>query len=900
MPPVRKPATQAQADGPGVIASRRRSAPAPVPLAGCPERVDLSGEWRIIGLPPQGAKAGRLRKPDPRRGDWLPCSVPGDVNAALVKAGRMPDPRFGANGRRCGWVIGKDWWYRRVFDLDRPSTCAALVIEEAYGPAEVWLNGRLLGQMRNAFRAFRFDVSGLLKPRGNELLLRFESVERLIGRPADPCFGWEDAKRGTLRMPNYTFGWDWALPLPPVGLGAAVTLELDRSCRLVDAAVRTFVSGRVDFSFEVTPEAKAAGYRIDVEVRGHGARVKSTLSRGLEGGETGGDGSWRTPPATAAAHRSWVSLNIPRPKLWWPRGYGEQPLYDYTVSLVVGGKVVDRRTGRLGLREVRLIERPFRSQSGHGMTMALQVNGVEVFCKGGNWIPLELWPGTVKAADYDLHVRKCAEANFNMLRVWGGGIYERERFYDRCDELGVMVWQDFMFASQGYPLPTIRDEVLAEAQFQLRRLHNHASVVLWCGCNEDVHSWSFHSEIERRPEQAVVVGEGRWRFDRLRQDVELYALLRGLTAQWGHGAPFVQSSPASREDAGNAPISGNSHISCWKHALFNTGDRPELFRGHFEQVCSFNSEFCIQGPCSVAAFRRFMPPESLWPPNEDWIYHIQRGHRKLPHHEQTMMIAGGIFGEIRSLQDYVKHGQATHAEMMRAEFESARRDRPDNGGTMVWQFNDCWPTSNWSIIDYYRRPKPSYYAARRACAPLLPIIFERGGRIEFFFANDSREAHAVELTYGAEDLSGRRLWTRRLTRRVAANGTERFDSLPRDDRGSPGEYLFIDARADGRPLDRVTYFPGLWKNVPWPDPRLSAEMAGRSRAGGVHRLRLRLRAKGYARFCHVRTRRWNPRVDFSDNYFDLSAGAERSIEVTSPSRLSLDDLIVGHWLTEWE
>jgi beta-mannosidase len=896
----RNAVNQAQTDGPNAVKRRRVPADAPARAGGRPECVNLSGEWRILGVAPQCSNPDRLRRPDPRRRDWLPCAVPGDVNAALVELGRMPDPRFGANGRRCGWVIGRDWWFRRVFDLDRRPGSAALLFSEVYGPADLWLNGRCLGAMRNAFREFRFDVSALLKPRGNELLLRFRSIERLIGRPADPCFGWEDAKRGTLRMPNYTFGWDWALPLPPIGLGAPVTLEMDRSRRLLDVSARTFTSGRVDFSFEVTPEARDAGYRLEVEVRGHGARVKRAIERGLEGGESAGDGSWRTPPPTGPAHRSWLSLNIPRPKLWWPRGHGAQPLYDYSVSLIVAGKLADRRAGRLGLREVRLIERPFRPRSGHGMTMALEVNGVEIFCKGANWVPLELWPGAAKAKDYDFYLRKCSEANFNMLRVWGGGLYERDRFYDRCDELGLMVWQDFMFASQGYPLPALRDEILAEARSQLRRLRNHPAVVLWCGCNEDVHSWSFHSEIDPRPEQAVIVGKGQWRFDRTRQDPELYALLRGLTAQWGLGAPFVQSSPASREDAGNAPHSGNSHISCWKHALFNTDGRPERFRGHFEQVCSFNSEFCIQGPCSVAAFRKFMPPESLWPPNGDWLYHIQRGHRRLPHHEQTLRIAGALFGEVRSLQDYVKHGQAAHAEMMRAEFESARRDRPDNGGAMVWQFNDCWPTSNWSIIDYYRRPKPAYYAARRACAPLLPILFERGGRIEFFFANDSRNEIDVELTYGREDLSGRRLWTRRLARRVAANCTERFDSLARDGRDAPGEYLFIDARADGRPLDRVTYFPALWKDLPWPDPHLSATVAARSRAGGLHRLTLRLRAEAYARFCHLRPRRSDPRVDFSDNYFDLCADGERSVEITSPARLSLDDLLVGHWLTEWE
>jgi beta-mannosidase len=838
-------------------------------------------------------------------GEWLACAVPGDVNATLVARGKMPDPHFGVNARKCGWVIGKDWWYRRSFDLDGPCAPAALVFTEVYGPADVWLNGSHLGEMRNAHREFRFDVSDKLRPRGNDLVLRFKSIERLIGRPTDECFGWDDAQRGTLRMPNYMFGWDWALPLPPIGLGGQVALELDRPHRLVDVAIQPFTSGRVDFSFEVTPEAKAAGYRIDVEVRGHGVRLRQGLARGLRPGVRdaagGSHSSWRVTTASDPAHRSYMTFSIPKPRLWWPAGYGEPALYDYSVSLVVNGKTADRRAGKLGLREVRLVERPFTPDAGPGMAMAVEVNGVEVFCKGANWIPTELWPAATRPDDYDFYLRKTVEANFNMQRVWGGGIYERDRFYEKCDELGVMVWQDFMFASQGYPLTVLRDEVMAEAQYQLRRLRNYPCVVLWCGCNEDVYSWDFHSEVDPRHGQQVFVGEGKWRFERTRQDPELYAILRGLTGKLGLGVPFVQSSPESRDDFGNMPNSGNSHVSCWKHALFNSDGHPERFRGHFERVCSFDSEFCIQGPCSVASFRRFMPADRLWPPNEDWTFHVQRGHRRIPHHEQTLMIAGAIFGPIDSLQKYVKHGQATHAEMMRAEFESARRDRPNNGGTMFWMYNDCWPTANWSVIDYYRTPKPAYYAARRACAPRLPIIFERGGEIAFFFGNDTPRDCKVNVTYGQERLDGRRVWTRRRRLSVPANGTLKFDAVERRRLDAPaGDYLFVDAAVDGAPLDRVTCFPDGWKDIAWPAPTVSMQVGRRDRRGGRHRLHLRLATDAYARFCHLRLKEFDPAVAFSDNFFDLCAGGEKTVVVESPRPLAAEDLRIGHWGTEWD
>ena len=465
--------------------------------------VPLTGEWRIQGAAPQSDDPTALSVPVADQGEWLACAVPGDVNATLVQHGKMPDPHFGVNGRQCGWVIGKDWWYRRTFDIQRKASLAILVLDRVNSPADIWLNGHCLGEMRNSHREFRFNVTKELKFRGNELVLRFKSIERLCGLPEDECFGWHVDKRGLLRMPNYTFGWDWALPLPPIGLGGQVRLEIDRAYRFNDVTIRPFTSGRVDFFFEVTPEAKEAGYRISVEVRGHGAKVRGSIARDERDGVGRGSDSWRTVAAGEPVHRSYISCEIPNPRLWWPNGYGEPSLYDYTVTLMVDGKVTDRRQGKLGLREVRMIERPFTPEAGPGMAMIIEVNGQEIFCKGCNWVPMGLWPATTGPEDYEFYLRRTVEANFNIQRSWGGGIYEQDVFYEKCDELGIMVWQDFMLSGSitGYPLPVVRDEILAEASYQLRRLRNHPCIVIWCGCNEDTHSWDFRSEIDPRPEQ---------------------------------------------------------------------------------------------------------------------------------------------------------------------------------------------------------------------------------------------------------------------------------------------------------------------------------------------------------------------------------------------------------------
>lgn len=848
---------------------------------------ELAKGWKVADRDPGEGRPEELSRPGLDVSSWHDITVPGDVNNVLVENNCMPDPHIGEEGRQCYWVTSKEWWFRLEFrpaDIgDEPRT--DIVLDGVDGHADLYLNGELLGALENAFRPYRFDVSEKLRRDGpNVLLLRFRAIDEVLGGPrGDELKGWGD-RRVLMRKPQFSFGWDWSLPLPSVGVMGGIRLENHAGPRIVEASVRGFASGRADFRFRVNDAARDAGYDLRVRVRGHGTDQEKRLHR-----------HWR--------RRLHTSFFIDNPRLWWPHGQGEPALYDWEVDLVVGGKVLDRRSGRFGFREVRVLEEPFTREAGPGISFWLEVNGRRVFCKGANWVPLELWPAIVTDEQYRFYVRKAVECNFNLLRVWGGGVYERDVFYDLCDESGLMIWQDFMFASAGYPVDRLREEIVAEAEYQVGRCAHHASVVLWCGCNEISDSWHEVSEearsiMDRGARRASEMPEET---RKLQQEAELYSMiLRGTVGRHGLDVPYVESSPISHEDTGNLPESGNCHISCWKYALFESEDRPERFRDHFEKVCSFDSEFCIQGPCSVESMKRFLPEGHLWPPDETWTYHIQRGHARIPHHEQTMTIAGALFGEIDGLQKYVKHGQATHAEMMRAEFESARRDRPNNGGTMVWMFNDCWPTSNWSVIDYYRRPKPAYYAARRACAGLLPIIMERGGRVEFFLSNDGPAPVRARVVFGQEQLDGTAVWKEEDTVEVGPCRTRRFRSVERRelDLGS-GDYLFIDAVADAGPLPRVTYFPDMWKDVPWPVPDVKLEMPEQKESDGRWITRIRLATDRYARFCHLIVPEAAGEASLDDNFFDISAGRSRVVTVRSANGFDLGDVRVGHWHTDW-
>jgi beta-mannosidase len=296
----------------------------------------------------------------------------------------------------------------------------------------------------------------------------------------------------------------------------------------------------------------------------------------------------------------------------------------------------------------------------------------------------------------------------------------------------------------------------------------------------------------------------------------------------------------------------------------------------------------------------FLPPEHRWPPDELWTFHIQRGHANLPHHEQTVLFAEALFGPVDSLQNYVKYGQAVHAEMMRAEYESARRDRPNNGGTMVWMYNDCWPTANWSIIDYYRCPKPSYYAARRACATWLPIVMERAGRIQFFFSNDSPEACCASLRYGLAELDGTQVWEKEAELEVGGCATSCFDSVERASlQRKPGDYLFVEAMVEGRPLPPVTYFPDLWRDVPWPNPQIRVEVTEQQETPDSWTTAVDVSNAAYARFCHLLLPEDAGPYWIDDNFFDLPAGQQRRVHIRSARPLPSEAIKAGHWGTEW-
>ncbi len=820
---------------------------------------------------------------DASDGVFRSISVPGDVNHALFQHGLLPDPHVGLQFREYFPNSGKAWIYCNEFEKPEFEENCEVIFEGITGAAEIYLNGEKIGEARNAHRPHRFEIADKLRNGKNLFEIKFEPIEKTIGQPRRDAFGWGN-ERTFLRTPPFNYGWDWSVAVPSIGLSGKVRFECDNALKFVNVNYRTPELGRVDFFFESSRLARDTGYEINVRVWGHGADIKETLSSNLNMLFMG----MVEERDKTSQHRVFTSLFIPNAKYWQSNGTGEAALYNYSAELVVNGKVVDTFTGRLGFRTVRVVEKPFRKESGPGFSYEIELNGKRVFIRGANWIPAALWPACATEAQYRRLLSEAKNAHFNMIRVWGGGIYEPELFYDLCDEYGIMVWQDFMFASNAYPLGVLREEIKLEAEYQLKRLRLHPCICHWCGINEDVFSWAYPGcgrlANMVQADFGDYTGSGIWQFH---DDPELYGmLLRGMTSQMSNDVPYIESSPHSHGDCGNLPQSGTCHFT----SSFYLRNHPENFREHFTMVCSFDSEFAHQGPDTALRTKEFLglTDPVVWPPQDEelWEAHIQRGHGEALWKRQTD-VAQKIIGPVNNFEDFIKNAQAAHFELVRCEYEHFRANRPDCGGTMVWMFNDCWPTGSWSLINFYGERKIAYYAAKRYSAPQIPVVVALKGEVRFAFDNCTFEKRDLVYTYGLAKLDGSIKWIKNGKCTAEANKLTMLDVCKLDDDvREAGDHYFITVEG----FDTARLFPGTWKNIPWPESDGIIEQV----APGMVRITV---TKGFMRMAHLASKEIGKAVDFSDNFFDLACGESRIIATTEPA----ENLRLLHWTSrDWE
>jgi beta-mannosidase len=664
-------------------------------------RLSLDGPWTLTAV------AGPL--PAELEGVEVPAIVPGCVHTDLRRAELIPDPFDGDNESLLAWIGRSDWAYERVFDagdLDGDDRWD-LVAEGLDTFATIWLNGHLVGHTQNQFRSYRFDVVPYLRPTDNHLRLVFsspvvraESLARVHGELPHV----NHHPYNTVRKSASNFGWDWGIDVATSGIWKSIGLESWSGVRVTD--VRPLVgidgsTGLLDVHIGVEWDGVPATAELDVELR-----------------DPAGDVCARTTVVAEGEGVASARLLVDDVQRWWPRGYGEQPLYGVSVGL---SGAAERWSGRVGFRTVELQTPADRA----GTAFRIVVNGERIFVKGANWIPDHAFITEMDAERYRRRITDATDAHMNLLRVWGGGFYESDDFYDLCDERGVLVWQDFLFACAAYSEDDVmKIEVEAEAREAVTRLSPHPSLVVWNGNNENIVAFaewpSWRPLLRGRP----------WGDHYYRE------MFPRIVAELDGTRPYSPGSPYSYDDylSPNDAAHGTMHI--WD--VWNVLDYTEYTR-HRPR---FVSEFGFQGPPAWSTLTRVVHDEPLDPFGPQMLVHqkADQGNLKL---ERGM---AGHLAAPTNIDDWHWATQLNQAMAIRFGIEYFRSLGAHLTGAIVWQLNDNWPVVSWAAVDFDEHRKPLWHALQHVYQPRLLVARGDSEGVTVSLSNDDPEPWAGAVT----------------------------------------------------------------------------------------------------------------------------------------------------------
>ncbi len=645
----------------------------------------VNERWCLLDVPhragPELAERASRGRVSPA--GWLAATVPGLAAQDLLAAGRIPDPFWGDQVTRARWIEERDFVYLLELSLDESQATrpARLVFESLDTFADVYLNGEHVASHENQQRRLYVDVSGKLRPGSNRLAVSFEaSMPATIRRAGPPLPYWNEPwERLYVRKSQMSYGWDWAARTPTVGPAGPVSLELSRGCFAADPFVtaRPQADGSALFRAELSLSATTR-LCANAELLIDGVVVASDAV-GLEPGESG---------HVTLAHR------LADARLWFPRELGEPHLYRVGLRLASADGLVHEVERRVGVRDVELVKRDERSPNGR--CFYFSVNGQKLWAKGDNWLPLDFLHTRVTREQYRNYLQLLMAGGVNLLRVWGGGIVEQAAFYDLCDELGLLVWQDFQFACGIYPeSPALLAEVKREAEDLVSRLRSRTCLALWCGNNEN--------------EALAMSAAPDKRFHPI-----YYQVLPEVCSRLDPDRPYWPGSPASesRELHPDSDQEGDRHNwdvwFGWKSTE------------HITDVARFNSEFGAQALPQRESIESFMRPEEAWSPGA-----VSRGDGQSPgllwarHGAQLekLFARAAPFGHPKGLDAAIATTQAFQADTVGRYIRHYRRNLRFTGGVILWNYTATWPSICWALVDFYRRPKQAYYECKRCFRP---------------------------------------------------------------------------------------------------------------------------------------------------------------------------------------
>lgn len=697
-----------------------------------------------------------------------PATVPGVVHTDLMRLGLIDDPYIALNERGVQWVDKEDWVYETTFRPEQSVLTQGhvdLCFDGLDTYADVYLNDSLILKADNMFRRWRVAVKTLLRNGDNHLRVCFHSPVKIdmpkweqqpyryqAANDQSENGGLLDRKLSVFaRKAGYHYGWDWGPRLVTSGIWRDVWLEAWSGMRISDVHLRqrdvserkAVVTDVVEV--EADDEVKQAVVTVVDQTTGRQvASRKCQLKKGLN-----------TIP---------VEFTLRNPRLWWCNGLGKPELYTFTTTVSADEKKASLQN-RIGLRSVRLVT----DADADGLQQFYFVlNGVPVFAKGTNYIPQDNFLTNVTPERYRQTIRDAVMANMNMIRVWGGGIYEDDLFYDLCDEMGLMVWQDFMFACSTYPAQgQWLESVRMEAADNLRRLRNHPSIVVWCGgneCTDAWYNWGWRGRMMKTdPEGAALVEQ--------QQEHLYYEVLRQVTDEHAPDDVYVFNSPLAAPGRGSDGINGDRHF-------YGVGHRRMPVSSYNDEKAHFFSEYGMQSFPAMSTIGAFAPDTASHHIGSDVMMWHQRGGTEA--NQVIEWYVASHYGQPHDFAQFVYASQLLQGDAMRTAIEAHRRDRPHCMGSLLWQHNDCWPVASWSTRDYYGRWKAAHYMVRQAFAPLLCSAVTLGDSLQVSVVSDLRDRLRGQLRLTVYTLSGECVGSSVHDIAIPANTSSRVLSMPLD------------------------------------------------------------------------------------------------------------------------
>lgn len=809
------------------------------------QKIDLNGAWQ-----------GTCYREDGEVDFKFGGTVPGCVHTDLFKENIIDyDIFYRDNADKCQWIENRSFDYERSFTVDDPSQKAELVFEGLDTYAEIYLNGEHLASTDDMFIEHRFDVSALLKKGENTLKVNFRSpVKEVEGRRALP--GAFTTERLHSRRIQCTYGWDWVARFVTAGIFKDAYIELGDDFAVDNAYIYT-----------VSIEGDAPQICFEAEFKNYEKGEHITVEILSPEGELVHSHKYYVKERELKDH-----VNIVGGRLWYPAGYGEQPLYTlricgkefkfgirtaviHQVKDAVGGEYYNKA---LSIQSTPLGKVADRNKEFSGFE--LRVNGIPVFCKGANWVPSEPFPSAENNQKMTEILTLAKEANVNMLRVWGGGIFERQHFYSECDRLGIMTTQDFLMACGQYPEydDYFIEQLKKETEHAAKELRNHPCLMWWSGDNENaVRGWDDSEEYDGRTAIHLGIAPVLMKFDPMRR--------------------FMPSSPCGGEEYRSVTVGTSHHTNYLGEIHYPYINKKDIsdYKEFFEMFTSrFDSEEPTMGATTLPSLRRFMTDEDIFERDEMWLYHTKDlGTPEVPNVFFADNFAFKVLGDPTDKKDKFFKRKYGQYEWVRITMENFRRNKGYSNGEIYWMWNDCWPSAmGWTFVDYYCQPKASYYSFKRAAAPILLSMTKKGESYDIYLISDEKCGVSGELVLSVLSKSGIKELSRQEVTAPAAVATI-IKSVSRSVLGE-GEVLLAELKADGKSY-RTFYREGKLPIVSTDAVKITAQTENS----------ITVTADSY-----LHAVEFEGEYVFEDNYFSMLPGETKTVAFKKAREHQNDDI----------